>query len=152
MGVGLGSLSNSNSFMGAAIPPMIGGGVAAAVTVGLRQVTSTNEMVVKAQENAPWVGLAAGGLASLALYNMVSRTAGIAALSGTVAVAAAFVGSKLAAAKTMAGLGAVVPEYRDGLGAVVMESPASRPRQFSGGESVSLGALNASAFGTSFAV
>lgn len=172
---GVGQLTNPNTFVGAAMPVVIGGGVAAVTTMGLRQwMTPTTDLQMRIVENAPWVGIAAGGLTSLALWNMTSQAAGVASLTAAVTVGIGMLASEYAASMRAplpagngtAGLRAVVPEYSmrglpargRGTGAIVMEPQASRGYGAGPlgayGETVNLGggrgtgAINTGAFGT----
>lgn len=171
---GVGQLKNPNSVMGAALPVVIGGGVVAMTAIGLRQfMTPTTQTQMRIVENAPWVGIGAGTLVSLALWNMSSQAAGVGALTAGLTIGIGMIASEFAARSRMsqvapaaaaptAGLRAVVPEYsmagvprsrRSGsLGVIAMEPHASRGYGAgplgSYGETVNLGAVNASAFGT----
>lgn len=167
---GLGSLKNPNSAIGAGLPVIIGGGVAAATTLGIRQfMKPTTDTQIMIYDNAPWFGAGAGILSSLALWNLASQSAGIGALVSALTVGIGLVaieaGAKMKAeAAATAGFGAIVPEYsravaglggRRRMGAVVMEPSASRgygaPPGLGWtpyGEEVNLGAINVDAFGT----
>jgi hypothetical protein len=153
--------------MGAAMPVVLGGGVAALTTIGIRQyMTPTTPAQMGVVKNAPWWGMGAGSLVSLAMWNMTGRPAGVAALTAALTVGMGMVVAEMAAKMRMtngnggtAGVGAVVPEYsmagagRGGMGAIVMEDHASRgygagPLGGRYGETVNLGAVNTSAFGT----
>lgn len=158
---GVGALRNPNSAVGAAMPVVLGGGVAALTMIGIRQfMTPTSDTQMAIVKNAPWVGLGAGGLVSLAMWNMSSRAAGISGLAAASVVGLGVVIGEYAAKMRMApaaGVGAVVPEYsmagaRRGTGAIVMEPHASRGYGAgplgSYGEEVNLGAINPKVFGT----
>jgi hypothetical protein len=171
---GVGQLKNPNSATGAMLPVLIGGGVTALTTLGIRtMVEPTDDTNIMIRDNAPIIGVAVGGLAGLALWNMASQPAGVAtiAAAGVVGLSlwaleyAAMAKAQAAAnaAPATAGIGAVVPEYSmpqrgNGVGAIVMEPQSSRGygagplgRLSSYGETVNvagLGAVNAGAFGT----
>ena len=167
-GAGMGAVKRPHSFAGSAVPVLVGGAVAAATAVGIRYymtpVTQTQMSVV---DNAPLIGIGAGGIVGLAMWNMVSQPAGVGALTAAVLVGGSMMLSEAAAKSRLshaaapstptAGFGAVVPEYsaaprRSGVGAITMESHASRGYGAgalgSYGESVNLGAVNIRAFGT----
>jgi hypothetical protein len=118
-------------------------------------------------DNAPWIGVGAGAIVGLAMWNMVSQPAGVGALTAALLVGGSMAISEMAAKSRLtaaapattstAGIGAVVPEYsaaprRSGVGAITMEAHASRGYGAgalgSYGESVNLGAVNLRAFGT----
>lgn len=171
---GVDGINNPNSAPGAILPVLIGGGVTTLVAIGVQQyVEPTTDSNVMLRNNAPWVGAAAGIVTGLALYNMTGRAAGLAAMSSSALLAVALWGINYAAQMRMqaaagapaangtAGIGAVVPEYsmrglgrgRGGTGAAIaMEPQASRGYGAgplgSYGETVNLGAINTSAFGT----
>jgi hypothetical protein len=166
---------------GAALPVAIGGGVAAMTTIGIRHYmkpeTETQLNVVK---QAPWIGIGAGTLVSLAMFNMASQPAGVAGMVAAALVGVTMLTSEAAAkarldaavaqtdmvgangAAPVAGFGAVVPEYSSmrglparrgrGMGAIAMEPHASRGYGAGPlgayGETVNLGNINASVFGT----
>lgn len=164
---GLGALKNPNSVMGAALPVIIGGGVTLATTVGIRQfMQPATQTQTSIYNNAQWVGMGAGVLSSLAMWNLASQAAGVGGLVSSLLVAggvAVLEASKQMAAAT-SGFGAVVAEYgrARNMGAIVMEPAASRGygappglgrgRRRMGwtpyGEEVNLGAINVDAFGT----
>ena len=74
------SLGNPGNALGAAMPVILGGGVAALTTIGIRQyMTPTTPAQMGVVKNAPWWGMGAGGLVSLAMWNMTGRPAGVAA-------------------------------------------------------------------------
>lgn len=167
-GGGVGAVKRPHSFAGSAVPVLVGGGVAAATAVGLRYyMTPTTQTQMSVVDNAPWIGVGAGAVVGLAMWNLVSQPAGIAAImsgllvGSSMAISEMAAKSRLAAAvpatTTQAGIGAVVPEYssaprRSGVGAITMESHASRGYGAgalgSYGETVNLGAVNIKAFGT----
>jgi hypothetical protein len=160
--------------MGSALPATIGGGVATAVTVGLRQfMLPTSEMQMKLMQNAPWVGLGAGLLTSMMLSWTSGRPAGVAAAAGATAVATAMLVGEWSAGqrlKEVASGETLDAMQRYGLAggrlsAIVMEPHASRgygqgplgaivpvysnTQALSAyGDEVNLGNINASAFGT----
>ena len=161
------TLGNPGNAMGAAMPVVIGGGVAALTTIGIRQyMTPKTPTQMTLVNQAPWVGIGAGTLVSLAMWNMTGKPAGIASLTAALTVGIGMVVAEMAAKMRMAptaGLGAVVPEYSmsglgnggrsgGGMGAIVMEDQASRGYGAGPlgayGETVNLGAVNTSAFGT----
>lgn len=165
---GLGQLKNPNSAVGAAMPILLGGGAAALVTLGIRQMTPTSEWQTVVFKQAPWVGAGAGVLVGLAMWNMTSRASGIGALTAALTVGIAFAATEAAAKMRLqtAGLSAVVPEYSlggglrglpaRGVGTVAMEPTSARgygagPLGGTYGEDVQLrglGAVNQDAFGT----
>lgn len=160
--LGMGSLDKPDSMTGALLPVLIGGAITTFVTLGLQNMAPTpdNEAV---RNNAGWIGFGAGGLASLALWNLARPASGIMALS---AAAVALLATKLpgwladarASAATQpgtAGLRAVVPEYSSmrgvgggrGMGAIVMQPQATRGLG-KPGEVINLSGINTSVFGT----
>lgn len=163
---GVERLNNPSSMTGAAMPVLIGGGVTALTVMGLHQFLEPTADNAAVLENAEWIGLAAGGLSGLALWNMASKPAGVAAvIAATVVSLAAMVPRWMAsanggAAAPQAGMrrlrvGAVVPEYSmrgtgRGTRGIVMEPAASRGygsgRSY--GDNVRLGNVNPAAFGT----
>lgn len=180
---GLGDLKNPKSFMGAALPPVLGGGLTALAVLATRywakpsEVTDGSETPKMLFQWAGLIGLAAGGLGSLALYYLGGAPAAISSFSSSVLVAATtmahdmVVKDKLgdfqlafpptlvpSASQTgVPGFGVVVPQRLMGSGTrgIVYEPTASRdPVQRYGlgnsgyGEEVSLGAVNPRAFGT----
>jgi len=170
---GLGQLNNPRSAVGAAMPIVLGGGTALVTALGITAfMKPTTEGQMAVVKNAPWIGMGAGVLTSLALMNMVGQPAGIAAFVGTAAVGATMLlPDAIAKMRTAAltsggtagfrGLRAVVPEYSlrglpaggvGRLGAVALEPIADRGYGAgpvgSYGETVQLGQINAGAFGT----
>jgi hypothetical protein len=170
---GVGRLDNPRSMMGAAVPPLTGGLAAGLTAVGIRYFAKPTSpgFVLKMAEYAPWVGLAAGGLASLGMFFVGGATAATSSFLSSGAVAGAMAlhdWAAVAKAREMAaaaggtsGVGVVVPEYggmrglparRGGTGAIIMEPSASRGYGMKGvgsyGEVVNLGAINPGAFGT----
>lgn len=166
-GGGMGAVKRPHSFAGSAVPVLVGGGVAAATAIGIRYyMTPTTQTQMSVVDNAPLIGVGTGAIVGLAMWNLVSQPAGVAALVSALAVGGAMMASEaaaksrlthVAAPTTTAGFGAVVPEYsaaprRSGVGAITMESHASRGYGSgalgSYGETVNLGAVNIRAFGT----
>lgn len=160
---GLGAVRRPNTVMGTLIPVAVGGVVTAGTTIGIRALmTPDTEVKSNVMQYAPWIGLAAGGVVSLALWNMTSQAAGMIALATSGALAlATVVGESVArmrltngAAPQTAGLGAIVPEYsgrRNGVGVVLMERAGTgRPRlgDAQKGANINLGKINTAAFGT----
>jgi len=159
---GLGAMRSPNSIMGTLLPVAIGGAVTAGTMIGIRSfMTPDTETKQKLMEYAPWVGLAAGGVAGLALWNMSSQAAGMIALAASgVIVLSTVVGeavatSRLAAeAPKTAGMGAIVAEFgnrnRGGMGAVLMERAGTGRGMgdASRGANINLGKINTAAFGT----
>jgi hypothetical protein len=166
---GMGQL-NAETLM----PVAVGGGMAALTTLALRwfvePTNTTQSMLVKW---APAAGMVTGSLAALALNMMGGARSGDKAtrafLSATVVSLAGLANDYLlrqkpALAATIAssgsamagyGMGAIVPEYSRGMGAIVME-PVGASGQRAGtigqlgsyGETVNLAGVNVSAFGT----
>lgn len=158
---GLGDLGDPKSGVGSALPVLLGGFAAAGTTIGIRQfMTPTTPGQMSVMNNAPWIGLGAGTLVGLGLWNMSSQPAGVAAIAGASVVALGMVFGEMAAKMRMqkagtAGVGAIVaygPGQGDGMGAIVMEPQASRGygagQLGSYGETVNLGAIRQQAFGT----
>lgn len=175
---GVGKLDNPRSMMGAIVPPLAGGGVAAATAIGIRYFAKPDSpaFVLKMAEYAPWVGLAAGAVTSLGMFFVGGAPAATSSFVGSGVVAGAMAlhdWAAVAKAREMAalasgaptgtsGVGVIVPEYgmrgalRAGTGAIVMEPAASRGYGMAGrrrgtgsyGEVVNLGAINPGAFGT----
>jgi len=173
----LGGFSDPRTGLGATLPVLLGGGVAIAVAVGIRNmVEPTTESDVSMLKNAPLYGGAAGMLVGGILFAMKMQPQGLAAVAGSVISAGAMWGLEKAAemkaealleaataapaAQAAAGLRAVVPEYsmrglsagRQGMGLITMEPQASRGYGAGPlgayGETVNLGAINPGAFGT----
>jgi hypothetical protein len=115
---------------------------------------------------APWIGLGAGTLAALALANISGKPAGYSSFAGAAVTTLALVSSEMVSKRKLAlyssgegiqamrpyGLGAIVPEYGNRLGAIAFEPQASRGygagQLGSYGETVNLGNINVAAFGT----
>jgi hypothetical protein len=141
---GLGQLNNPRSLSGALVPPLVGGGVAALVTIGIKSMTVQGHAQQQVQQQlqqqqglgavqgggtesmlykwAPALGVAGGGLASLLMSQLAGQSAGYGALAGALGV-----GGSLAAGaamheiqqKQVQGLyghrtGAIVAEYGEG--------------------------------------
>lgn len=154
------------------MPVVLGAGTAALTTIGIRSfMTPTSQAQMQAVTYAPWIGMGAGVLTSLALWNMAGQPAGISALAGALVIGGGFVVSEAAAkmrlqnggavAGIRGGLRAVVPEYSlrglpaggvGRLGAIALEPLSDRGYGAgpvgSYGETVNLGQINAGAFGT----
>jgi hypothetical protein len=176
---GLGQLKNPKSFMGAALPPVLGGGITGLTILATRYWAKPSEGETPKQlfRWAPIVGLAAGGVGSLALYYLGGAPAAVSSFSTSLLVSISqlmhdmFIKDRMgefmiahppAALAPVegggtAGFGVVVPERLMGAGngmqGIVMEPTASRDplRRYglgSMGEEVSLGSVNPRAFGT----
>ena len=149
-------LNNPSSVTGSLFPVLLGGGVAFLTAMGVRKYVEPTAENAPVINNADLIGLGAGGIVGLALWNVASRPAGVAALAAAGVVSLAqLVPMWMAgtAAAPTAGLRAVVPEYSmrgvKGLRAIAMQSQASRGYGAdAGGENISLGRINAGAFGT----
>jgi len=175
---GMGSIITVRRGMGAldmqgALPVLIGGGLAALTSLGLRWFVNpaagqTQNMLVKW---APLFGTAVGAVGSIALWFMGGQTAAVQSALSAATVGAFGVGTDMvlkekptllsviaaaapaANAPTVAGFGAIVPEYSSpGMGAIAMESVGAGGRRAgtigSYGETVSLSGVNTGAFGT----
>ena len=165
---GLGAMRSPNSLMGTLLPVALGGVVTAGTMIGLRSfMTANTDTKAKLMENAPWVGLAAGGVAGLAVWSMSSQAAGVIALATSGAIAlSTVIGEAVAKARldnetahVTSGMGAIVPEYSgrnngvNGLGAILMERAGTgrtrgRLGDASRGANINLGKINTGAFGT----
>ena len=156
-------INNPSSMTGAAVPVLLGGAVTFLTALGVRKYVEPTADNAAIRDNASWIGVGAGGLIGLALWNMASKPAGVAALLTAAVVGIAdmlpmwMAASATPTATTTAGLRAIVPEYSmrgmrgagRGMGAIAMQSQASRGYgSDAGGENISLGAINPSAFGT----
>ncbi len=159
------------------LPAAMGGGLSALTTLALRFFVDpasgqTQRMLVK---YAPWFGLATGSLAAGALFMMGGRagqeqatrafiSAAVVSLFGAgsdyvmsekPALAATIANAGMAGYGYGGGMGAIVPEYSQPTGAIVME-PVGASGQRAGtiggvggyGETVNLSGVNTSAFGT----
>lgn len=170
-GTGLGSMKNPKSAIGALIPPLVGGGLAALGAFGIEMLSEpkAGEMQTETQkflhDYSAWLGVAVGGVGSLAMFALVGAPQGVAAAAGAVGVGASLGVKRLldetsSAPVTAGRFGAVVPQAAPRLGAIVMSPVAGRRGRGvrgyqamgpTAGEVVSLGALksmNTSAFGT----
>jgi GNAT superfamily N-acetyltransferase len=158
---GLGAMRSPNSIMGTLLPIGIGAVVGGGAMIGIRSFMHPDTPLKQnLMEYAPWVGLAAGGVAGLALWNMSSQHAGLLAF-GTAAVIAVttVTGEAVAKARLTAeaagagtkGLSAIVPEYRrTGTGAILMERAGTSDAQRGANiqlQGLGLGKINTSAFG-----
>jgi hypothetical protein len=158
---GLGAMKSPNSIMGVLLPVGIGLVTAGGTMVGIRSFMHPDtQMKASLMDYAPWVGLAAGGVASLAVWNMQSQHAGLIALGTAAAVTLTTVaGEAVAKARLTAdaggsgtqGLSAIVAEYqnRRGMGAVLMERAGTSDAQRGANINLhGLGRINTGAFGT----
>jgi len=150
--------------MGSALPALVGGLVAAGAALGVRWFARPEASALQANlfKYAPWVGLGAGLASAFALHQMGGKAAGFASAAGAAGGAGAIFGYDLLSQHlatqmaTTSGLGAIVPEYGNGVrglgkgtGAIVFEPSAQRGYGMSGyGETVNLGNINPKAFGT----
>lgn len=141
---GLGALHKPGSFMGSALPPLIGVGVTGVTILAARQLAKpsmgpTPTMIFKW---APAIGGGVGLASALALYWLGGAPAAVGAgvasvLTAGLAMVADYqlksmpgeyalaIGSGPAAAAAVSGLGIVVPE-RMGTRGIMFENPASR--------------------------
>lgn len=160
---GLGAMRMPNSLMGSLLPVAIGGLVSGGTMIGIRSFmhpdTATKANVM---EYAPWIGLAAGGITGLALWNMSSQAAGLLAVAAAgVLTLTTVVGEAVAKARMTtevaktSGMGAIVAEYggRRGTGAILMERAGTgrashRLGDAQRGANINLGKINTGAFGT----
>jgi len=172
-GRGLGDLKDTKSISGAVFPPLLGGGLAVAGTLGMEMLGRPKDGVEQTktqlflQEWAPALGTAIGAAGSLALFAMVGAPQGVAALAGAVVSGGALGVKKMMDEAALVkgypfpgrfGTGAVIGQ-RSGMqrmGAIVMSPLAgtrglrgvNQARGPSSGEVVTLGAINTAAFGT----
>jgi len=148
---GLGSLKRPSSFMGAALPPVLGGGATAATILATRYFANPLEGETPAMlyKWAPLLGWLTGGIGSFALYYLGGGPAAISSFASSTLVAAgqmahdflvtsdmsragahiAAFQAPAAAGNGTAGMGVVVPQRLMGAGGVngiVMEPTASR--------------------------
>lgn len=145
------------------VPVLVGGGVAIATTLAIKKwLTPDSDIKSTVVDWAPLFGLGAAAVASSALAMMSGRQAGTLAFSAAAAVALygivedkwgeGAMSAALPAGAPAAGVGAIVPEYSRGMGAIVMEPMRDGRRQGSiggaYGASISLQGINTSAFGT----
>lgn len=161
-GTGIGNLKNPSSALGALLPPLLGGAVAAGAAYTLEHMASgsngqaPSSTMVMLADNAPWVGVVVGGLAAAGMYALVGAPQGLATLAGAAGVAGALAVSKMlnksAPVAGFRGMGALVPQLQPpGMGAIVMTPESINGVRGLGdprGEVVSLQGVNASAFGT----
>lgn len=168
-GSGLGKLDQPGSALGAVLPPLLGGGLAALGAFGISHLATPEAGAMQSstqqflQKNAEWLGIAVGGLGALAMYTLVGAPQGLGAMAGAIGVGGALGTAKvMSQSPTVAGryrmrarmMGAIVPQLSP-TGAIVM-APAPmqglgnsyQARGPSAGEVVSLGAVNPGAFGT----
>jgi len=152
---GLGAMRSPNTVMGALLPVAVGGVVAGGTMIGIRSFMHPDTSAkANVMEYAPWVGLGAGVIAGLALWNMSSQAAGLIAIgSAAVLTLATVTGEAVAKARMTsevtktAGFGAIVPEYqRMGTGAILMERVGTGDA--AQGARIQLGKINTGAFGT----
>lgn len=148
-------LNNPSSVTGALVPVLLGGSVAFLTAMGVRKYVEPTAENAPILSNADAIGGGAGLLVGLALWNVASRPAGVAAMAAAAVVSLAqmapgWMAAASPSAAPTAGLRAVLPEYSmRGLRAIAMQSQASRGYGADGGgENISLGRINASAFGT----
>jgi hypothetical protein len=130
---GVGQLDRPDTFIGAAVPPLIGGATAALTTIGISRADNATKVQI---DNAPWIGLGASAIVAMIIGGTVSKPAGLSAfVGGMVGSLAIFIDewSAKEAIKDMQkkaganGVAAIVPEYADnGMGAVLMEPTAGR--------------------------
>ena len=157
---GLGRLDRPGTVMGSVVPVLVGAVMAAGTALGVRYFVQPSAGSLQANlfKHAPWVGLLAGGAGAFAFNMLAGKPAAFATAGGAAAGALSIFGYDMlsmraaaGATPSTAGLGAIVPEFSGtrGLGAIVMENAKSRGYGMSGyGETVQLGNINASAFGT----
>lgn len=176
---GLGQLDRPSSWMGSAGPAAIGGLTAAGTAIGLRYfMKPTSDAQMTLLQNAPYVGLGTGLLASLLVSMTSGKPAGVGVAAGATVVTAVMAASEMMAKQRLAEVAAggtldAMKPYGlgRGTGAIVMEPHASRgygagplgsgvgaivatyssaPRRGVGayGDVVNLNGINPSAFGT----
>lgn len=85
---GLGKLNNPRSFMGAAAPPLLGGGLTAGTVVAARYFAkpSEGETPMAIYKWAPLIGIGAGGIGSLGLYYLAGAPAAVSSFATSVLV------------------------------------------------------------------
>ena len=103
-----------------AMPVVVGGGVTALTTIAVHQMTPTTPYQMGLVRNAPLVGIGAGALASMAVWNLQSPGAGAGALTAALTVGLGLWAVEYAAKMRMAN-GAVAPNGTAGLRAIVPE-------------------------------
>jgi len=126
---GLGQLDKPDSWMGASLPVVLGGGVAMATSVGIRHlITPTSEMQANMMRYAPWIGMGAGLLTAGIFAATVSQPAGLAAAAAATGVAGAILAADWVTRRKLAANapGETVDAMTPYIGAVVMEPHASR--------------------------
>ena len=163
---GLGNIKQPASFTGAVVPPLAGGLMTGAAMFAAERLTTPDgsggaqDMI---NQYSPVVGMLAGGLTALALKYMAGPAQALSAVVATIVVGGTVMVKKYvdSSGSTTSGLGyyggrpqfgAVVAERmnpRVGTGAIVMEPYGQQGYgNPGGGERVSLGAINPTAFGT----
>lgn len=169
---GLGALS-STAFSESILPILVGGGLAGATIFAIRKwVTPADTTTEAVFKYAPLMGIGTGAVAALSLKWLAGSDD--AAVGGLVAAAvvgglgmvmdmvapettgaaavASLPASGTPAANGYRGMGAIVPEYGSGMGAIVYQPMAAggrRPGSIgSYGETVNLSGINTSVFGT----
>ncbi len=174
---GLGALNKPSSFMGSALPPLLGGGLAAITVLATRYFAKPTEgetpkMLYKW---APLLGLASSGVGSLALYYLGGMPAALSSFTSGAVVSGAQIAhdyltkdnigehvtafppeTAVVGGNGVTGFGVIVPQRLSGANGtrgILMEPAAARDplRRYglgSMGEDVSLGAVNPAAFGT----
>lgn len=159
------------------MPIFVGGGVAAATALGIRYFIdpatgTTQQMLVRwanlfglgvgALASALWMMIGGGGQASSAFLSAATVSLfGLAndfvlkERAAPILAAITSSGASMQLPTGTAGIGAIVPEYSNGMGALVMEQMGpggQRPGSIGGlnsyGEVVSLQGVNVGAFGT----
>lgn len=166
-GMGMGALS-STAFRESILPILVGGGIAGGTIFAIRKWLTpsgdaTKDAIVK---YAPLAGLGTGAIAALSLKWLADSDD--AAVGGLVAAAVVgglgmvmdMVAPQMTGAPALpsAGaegyrrsLGAIVPEYGNGMGAIVYQPMANGQRNSSigsYGETVNLSGINTAVFGT----
>lgn len=168
---GMGALS-STAFKESILPILVGGGVAGGTLFAIRKwLTPTGDATKDAiHKYAPLAGLGTGAIAALSLKWLagsddaaVGGLVAAAVVGGlgmvmdmvapqvTMAPAAALPSAGTEGYRNRLGMGAIVPEYGSGMGAIVYQPSANgrRPGSIgSYGETVSLQGINTSVFGT----
>ena len=168
-GMGMGALS-STAFRESILPILVGGGIAGGTIFAIRKWLTpsgdaTKDAIIK---YAPLAGLGTGAIAALSLKWLADSDD--AAVGGLVAAAVVgglgmvmdMVAPQLTAAppslpagtegyRNRLGVGAIVPEYGSGMGAIVYPPMANGQRSGSigsYGETVNLSGINTAVFGT----
>ncbi len=165
---GIGNLKQTNSVMGAVVPALAAGILTIGGTIAAEQLITpdgTGGFMDTLHDNAPAVGIVAGGLGSLGLMFVAGKPQALtAAIVTAIAGGGAYLKKYIDGGSATAGvgymrrgrrqMGAVVAETMHGLpargmGAIVMEPYGQQGYGNSGGgEKVTLGAINPGAFGT----